>query len=1732
MKKLSTKILVCIVLITLTISEIASAQLPTVTSVNPMAANPGATVTLTGINFNTTPANNIVYFGATRATVTASSTTTLTATVPVGATYKEVSVNNTASALTAYSQYPFLPTFDNSATNPSTISMASQVTFATGSNPRGSDIGDIDGDGKPDIAVTNISANTVSVYRNTSSSGSITSGSFATAVTFATGTSPISVAIGDIDGDGKPELVVANAASANVSVLRNTSTSGTITSGSFATQVNFATGTSPHKIALGDIDGDGKLDIAVPNQTASTVSVLRNTSSSGTITSGSFATQVTFSAGTNPFSVGIGDIDGDGKPDMAVANSVSNNVSVYRNTSTSGTITSGSFATPVTFATTNPLFVALNDIDGDGKADMAVTNNTSSTVSVFRNTSTSGSITSGSFATQVTFATGVTPVYMAIGDINGDGKPDMAVANYGSASVSVLRNTSSSGSITSGSFAAQVTYATGTQPFSVAIGDLDGDNLPDIVAPNQISGTVSVIRNNPTFLPTTVTSVNPTAANPGATVTLTGTSFSATPANNIVYFGATRATVTASSTTTLTATVPLGATYNRVSVNNTASALTGYSQYPFLPTYHNSAFVPATVNFNSQVTFSAGTSPAGIALGDIDGDGKPDMVVAGAGSNTISVYHNTSSSGSVTSGSFATAVTFATGSQPNGIAIGDLDGDGKPDIVVGNNGSANISILRNTSSSGSITSGSFATQVTFATGTSPRSVAIGDIDGDGKPDLVVANFASNIVSVFRNTSSSGSITSGSFATGVTFATGSFPRSVAIGDIDGDGKPDLVLANSLSNTVSVLRNTSTIGTVTSGSFATQVTFAAENNPYDIAIGDIDGDGKSDLAVTNNQTHNVSIYRNTSTSGTITSGSFAAHVTFATGTLPFGVSIGDIDGDGKPDLAVANISTSNVSVLRNTSSSGSITSSSFAPQVTFATGSFSEKVAIGDIDGDGRPDLAVANNGSANVSVLRNNPLSPTTGTAQVCVGSTTTLANATTGGTWSSSNAAIATVGSSSGIVTGVSGGTVTITYAGTAGASFDDNRITTVVTVNASPAVSAGSNVAICSGVSSGLTASGADTYTWSPSTGLSATTGATVTANPSSTITYTVTGTDGTGCSNTATKTVSVNALPTVSAGSNVAICAGSSTNITATGAVDYTWSPATGLSATTGATVTANPTSTITYTVTGSDGSGCSNTATKTVSVNALPTVSAGSNVAICTGSSTNITATGAVDYTWSPGTSLSATTGATVSANPSSTITYTVTGTNVNGCTSTATKTVSVTTTLAVSAGGTVSICTGNSTNITATGAVDYTWSPATGLSATTGATVTANPSSTITYTVTGTDGTGCSNTATKTVSVNALPSVSAGSNVAICTGSSTNITATGAVDYTWSPGTSLSATTGATVSANPSSTITYTVTGTNVNGCTSTATKTVSVTTTLAVSAGGTVSICTGNSTNITATGAVDYTWSPATGLSATTGATVTANPSSTITYTVTGSDGSGCSNTATKTVSVNPFPSAISVPPLLCPTESATLTSASLGGTWSSANSTVVSVNATTGEITAVVNNYSSTSITFITYTLPGGCTTSRMVTVKPVPAPIYGGTAALCLGETTTLSSGTTGQTWSSSTLGVATVVPGGVVTGVGAGTTTISYTNSGGCATTKIVTVNGPLPANTGTLTVCTGQTTMLANATPGGTWSTSNAARAIVNSLTGLVSGVTGGTVTVNSNTAVIGGTQTACIGTTTTQ
>jgi len=346
--------------------------------------------------------------------------------------------------------------------------------------------------------------------------------------------------------------------------------------------------------------------------------------------------------------------------------------------------------------------------------------------------------------------------------------------------------------------------------------------------------------------------------------------------------------------------------------------------------------IHATTNasFGTAVTYTVGSGPRGSAIGDLNGDGRGDVVVTNASTTTISVLLNTGS------GKLAAKTDYTVGNFPYVVVIGDLNGDGKQDLATANSGGNTMSVLLNTGS------GKFATHTTYATGTAPRGLVIADFNRDGKPDLVTANYSSNTISVFINKGN------GTFATKADYAAGSGPFGMTTGDYNGDGHADVAVANSSTTTMSVLMNDG------DGTFGTKVDYITGTTPLNPTTADFDGDGKADLAVVNNGSTTVSVFINSGT------GSFRPKVDYATGAGPNTVTSGDLNGDGKPDMAVSNFSTTTVSIYINNGNG------TFATQVPYTAGSNPLVVSMADMNGDGKADLVMPLWSNSAVAVLFN------------------------------------------------------------------------------------------------------------------------------------------------------------------------------------------------------------------------------------------------------------------------------------------------------------------------------------------------------------------------------------------------------------------------------------------------------------------------------------------------------------------------------------------------------------------------------------------------------------------------------------------------------------------------------------------------------------------------------------------------------------------------------------------
>lgn len=358
----------------------------------------------------------------------------------------------------------------------------------------------------------------------------------------------------------------------------------------------------------------------------------------------------------------------------------------------------------------------------------------------------------------------------------------------------------------------------------------------------------------------------------------------------------------------------------------------------------------AAQSFASKVDYPTGSNsfPHAVAVGDFNGDSKPDLAVAIQFYDSVGVFLNNGN------GTFAPAVYYSVAGDTASVAVADFNGDGKLDLASANFtvSSSSVSVLINNGN------GTFATKVDYTTGanSNPDSIAAGDFNGDGKPDLAVADGANNFVNVFINNGN------GTFAAKADYPTDSGPASVAVGDFNGDSKPDLATANLNNNTVSVLINNG------NGTFATKVDYTTGTNsqPVSIAVGDFNGDGKPDLATANYNNNMLSLFINNG------SGTFAPKVDYTTGASPQSVAVADFNGDGKLDLASANYSSNTISVLTGNSNG------TFAAKIDFTTGASSNPISIaaGDLNADGKIDVATTNYNNSTVSVFINNTASAT------------------------------------------------------------------------------------------------------------------------------------------------------------------------------------------------------------------------------------------------------------------------------------------------------------------------------------------------------------------------------------------------------------------------------------------------------------------------------------------------------------------------------------------------------------------------------------------------------------------------------------------------------------------------------------------------------------------------------------------------------------------------------------
>ncbi len=876
-------------------------------------------------------------------------------------------------------------------------------------------IADFNGDGKQDLVTANNNYNSgipgMSVLLGNGD------GTFRTAVGYASGLSFSSGVLGDFNRDGKTDVALAGSSGIYVLlgngdgtfqspvIVSSTSygnlasadfnsdgkldfvatTNGTVVmllgngDGSFQAPVTVpVNGANLSSIAVVDMNLDGMPDLIVLSGYSSSVATVLLGNGDGT-----FQTPIPGPAGNpgTPFGITVGDFNGDGKPDLAIVYWIGIYVQLGNGDGTlnpSISSTAGGVCGYFAFA---------GDFNGDGKLDLAYAGYYSNTIYLSLGNG------DGTFQTPIypstTFTTDGYPGIMAMGDFNGDGRPDFAVANtntagsvnvflggqFSSMNISATHAASfiagqtasyqivitnpaflaTNGTITvSDTLPAGLTataisgygWACGLSPLSCSRSDALGQgqsyspitvtvSVSSSLAPTTLTNRATVTGggipstvNDPTLIvsaTTTTLLVTPSPSALGQYVTMSATVTSGVSGTVLFSDGGTplgTAVVTGSQATFTTRMLPAGphtvvATYSGDLTHGPSSSVARVQSV-------NAAAASGLAN---AVSYAVGASPIGLAAADFNGDGKTDLVTANTG-GTISVLLGTGS------GTFQAASSYAVGTNPSAVVTGDFNNDGKTDIAVVNQGSNNVSILLGKGD------GTFQAAVNYPTGKGPVSMALGDFDRDGRADLVIANGTDGTITVLSGNGD------GTFRTsGVPISTYSI-SFVAVADFNLDGKPDILYVYSNYYYYILLGNGD-------GTFQSALGTSA-NSFYGTTVGDLNGDGKPDLITADSTGVSVLLGKG--------DGTFQTYVHYATGFQGASVMLADVNGDGKLDVVDVNSTGGSVAVLMGNGDG------TLQPAISYTVGSSPQRVVAGDFNGDGRTDLAITNSGSNNISVL--------------------------------------------------------------------------------------------------------------------------------------------------------------------------------------------------------------------------------------------------------------------------------------------------------------------------------------------------------------------------------------------------------------------------------------------------------------------------------------------------------------------------------------------------------------------------------------------------------------------------------------------------------------------------------------------------------------------------------------------------------------------------------------------
>jgi RHS repeat-associated protein len=782
---------------------------------------------------------------------------------------------------------------------------------------------DANGDGDVDLVVSSSQDSSVEVLFNSGL------GTFPNHV-LHTGQYPQSLAAGDLDGDGLDDLVTVNYT--NVSVLRG------IADGSYGPAIDLAVGLDyPRGAAFGDIDGDGDLDVIVVGGSYTSgglATLLRNDG-------GALIATTPFAAGIDAESVSLGDLDGDGVLDL-VTTSYNASVAVLAG------VGDGSFRDLTEYAAIRGASASLlRDIDGDVDLDILTLNRYEDTFSVIPN------LGGGIFEGRLN-RTGRLPVEQALGDLNGDGRIDVVTADQGSRSVSILL------ADVDGTYRRPLSLSLGVDNVvSLAVGDLDGDGDLDLAVAtydnNYAQGNSKLHffegHGDGSFTPLLPVAF-PTDARlqqvrlgdtdgDGDLDAIVGTN------SGLLLVENTGSGQWATPVELLS--VPTG----RLSVgdldNDGDLDIVAATPY-FTSNLRLTVLRNDNGNFSTAATFNRGTGRAvTLDMADLDADGDLDVVL---GRQLVSSAASVEVLSNQGNGTFLPPSTWAVdGDDPAALAIGDLDGDGDLDIAVATQGGY---YYYNTQPGLAVLFGNGLGGFTAAPPQPLRStlddLAFSDINNDGRLDLLGLSAAGSRVEVLLGDGA------GVFLeptpAGNEFAIDSSAAAWAIGDVDGDGDMDLVIANGYGSQAPALSLLLGHG---DGTFSPPQALPVSGWQLAVVLTDLDGDGDLDIAAALPSVRRVAVLLGQG------DGTFSDRREYATRDDVTDLAAVDSDGDGDVDLIVISEEASSAQVLLNAGAA------SFGDQILY-TGARPKSLVIADMNGDGLADLVTSNSRGDSISIL--------------------------------------------------------------------------------------------------------------------------------------------------------------------------------------------------------------------------------------------------------------------------------------------------------------------------------------------------------------------------------------------------------------------------------------------------------------------------------------------------------------------------------------------------------------------------------------------------------------------------------------------------------------------------------------------------------------------------------------------------------------------------------------------